>query len=1387
MTLARRHPSTWVAVVCYLGLAIAIFVEQIGRTTSDTRLDLTENPVGFLRSSLTLWNPRVSFGELQNQAYGYLFPHGTFFAAAELMGVAGWVTQRAWSILVLVIACEGMRRLVLALRIGPWPALVAGLAYGLSPRMVGEIGVRSAEILPTAAIPWVALPVVLVATGRMGLRTGALLSGAAFACSGGVNGTATVAPLPLVMILVGWAVLSCGVPRRFALWWAGSIALASLWWVVSLLRLGAFSPPFYNYVEDAPTTTSTSGFAPALRAANNWVNYIVVAEQSWWPAGYAVGFDPWVVAGSAVVAALGLLGLVRYRGLARGPLLASAALGMVCLTIAHTSAVASPLAPWVQDLLDGPLAPLRNVHKADPLLRVPLAVGVAAVLAEVVRALSGPARTSWRRRRRRSWAGGSVAVLVATALVAMATPILVGETRTPGWRDVPDHWTQTVDFLDAEPGEGAAWLLPGTGFGIQSWGWTMEEPLQVLGERRWVTRSQVPLVPAATLRMLTAWEGVIETGSGSPYLASALARAGVSHVVVRHDLDEAVTDAPLASVVVLALARSRGIRRVAAFGRAPSGFGPATEVFRVGDGDPPRYRIGDVEDAVAVAGGVEDTFTAVGSGVVEMAAPMVLQGDRPAASGAEAGLLGDEGAVLLGDGFRRRERNFGRIHDAETAVLTAGEALTGGRVVPNYPGPPGTEPVVAEPVGYAGITASSSRGHANVLGPVRGDHGPHAVLDGQPGTTWQAAYFSVGTEQWLEIDLGRERRLGVVEITSPFFDRGTAGVTEWDVLAGGRTFTADADGEGRARLDLTGVRAASVRLAVAGVTRAGPPVAVSEVALEGITTERTLRVPEVPLRRDAELLFTALPERRSCVPTLLGPDCSEFRGRAPEEAAGLDRTFTLPEASPEQDYEVRATAVARARPGTADLLDPLTGPRVEASSWFGLDPLVSPRRAHDGDPTSSWLADPRDPTPTLTVRWDAPVRLSRLYVAPPADPGRVPTRVVLRTPAGERREIDLNGAGTFDPVRTDEVELALSREDADPRRPLGVSELVLAPGSAEAPLDQSGPTGSVCGFGPVLEVSGRTYPTRVSGVVGDVLNAGRMEVETCGPGRRPDREAPRIRLGPGENRVQLRATEQFSPVSLRLSPVISDRREAIPARRLAVVDETSTEQVLRVSDGPSAVLSTARNHNDGWEATLDGRALRALRVDGWAQGWHVPAGDGGTLRIVYAPHAGFRLTLVGGLVLLGLLLVAAAGAGVRHLRRSRPGGRPRHARLPRTLRRSRREMLAGASARTRLLTAVVAVGAGFLLGGPAVAGGLAAGVLLHRFPRVLTAAAVLALAGGVVAVVLDATTGRLPGTAPDVFVGVGIGLAVVLAFVPSAGAGADAGADVDPDPAGRRA
>ncbi|MGA1481141.1 MAG: alpha-(1-_3)-arabinofuranosyltransferase domain-containing protein, partial [Candidatus Nanopelagicales bacterium] len=188
-------------VAVSVALAALTFIQDPGRIAADTKLDLAVDPGGFLTRSLTLWEPLGFFGQLQNQAYGYLFPTGPFFVLGDLAGLPPWVVQRLWWSFILIAAFLGVVRLARLLGITSDAArIIAGLAYALAPRMVTELGVLTSEVLPFAMAPWVLIPLVMASQGSLSARRGAALSGVAVLMAGGVNAVATVAVLPLGLL-----------------------------------------------------------------------------------------------------------------------------------------------------------------------------------------------------------------------------------------------------------------------------------------------------------------------------------------------------------------------------------------------------------------------------------------------------------------------------------------------------------------------------------------------------------------------------------------------------------------------------------------------------------------------------------------------------------------------------------------------------------------------------------------------------------------------------------------------------------------------------------------------------------------------------------------------------------------------------------------------------------------------------------------------------------------------------------------------------------------------------------------------------------------------------------------------------------------------------------
>ena len=307
-----RSPARWGVLATYAWLVAMAFLQRPGQTTFDTKFDLTADVQRFLVESLSLWKQDSNFGELQNQAYGYLFPQGAFFLLGESLGIADWVVQRLWTGLLLVVAFEGARRLWLALRptASPWTAWVAGVAFAVSPRLLGLVGVLSAEVLPTAVLPWVVLPLVLALQGRIGC--GRARCGRAWPCCSPAGSTPS-RTWRRCRCRCSWCSPPSVAPGggRLVRWWLGAVAVASAWWMLPLLVLGRYSPPFLDYIETSAAVVRPLGWTNVARGADHWVSFVFVGGDPWWPGSYELSTDALLIAVTGVVAAAGLWGLTR--------------------------------------------------------------------------------------------------------------------------------------------------------------------------------------------------------------------------------------------------------------------------------------------------------------------------------------------------------------------------------------------------------------------------------------------------------------------------------------------------------------------------------------------------------------------------------------------------------------------------------------------------------------------------------------------------------------------------------------------------------------------------------------------------------------------------------------------------------------------------------------------------------------------------------------------------------------------------------------------------------------------------------------------------------------------------------------------------------------------
>ena len=439
----------WAGLV-WLVAFLLLLANDPGRMFFETKLSVDLDPAGFYASLWHLMDPRNTFGALNNQTIGYAAPMGPFYLAGQLAHVPVWLTERLWLSLIIAVGFAGLVKLAEALDIGsPASRLLAGLVFALWPTFTIVIGSTSSAALPGMLAPWAVLPLTTAVRGPGGVVRAAARSGVVVLCMSGVNATVTLEAL----LLPGLFILAYARGRRLvslAVCWGGAVVLATAWWVLPLLLQGRYAFNFLPYVEQASTTTGTESAAAALRGAGNWTAYLNLGVP-WLPAGWAMVSTPMAIIVGAIAAACGLYGLAM-RNLPAGTWLRlCAGLAAAVALAGYGRALGGPLHGPVDHLLDGSLAPFRNVYKLEPVIAAALALGLAhAVATWLARHPRRPASDApadlhaggpgrGRRRADRAHAAVPVRPGPQPGLVFRGAAVLVPGRRVPGGPVAAEH------------------------------------------------------------------------------------------------------------------------------------------------------------------------------------------------------------------------------------------------------------------------------------------------------------------------------------------------------------------------------------------------------------------------------------------------------------------------------------------------------------------------------------------------------------------------------------------------------------------------------------------------------------------------------------------------------------------------------------------------------------------------------------------------------------------------------------------------------------------------------------------------------------------------------------------------------------------------------------
>jgi NRPS condensation-like uncharacterized protein len=418
----------------------------------------------------------------------------------------------------------------------------------------------------------------------------------------------------------------------------------------------------------------------------------------------------------------------------------------------------------------------------------------------------------------------------------------------------------------------------------------------------------------------------------------------------------------------------------------------------------------------------------------------------------------------------------------------------------------------------------------------------------------------------------------------------------------------------------------------------------------------------------------------------------------------MARTFTVP-----QPVALRLSATALAVPGAGldTLLNKIRPPGrgvvqvsvATAGSWPG------PASLFRGSASQPLITTGTHPV--IHLSWHGQRRIRSLVVQ--AAGGSVPQTVEISSPDGTRQAgIGFGGLVVFKrPLTTDRLDVSFPRvQKATTVSSTGqVSTLPVELSRLSVPalanLRVTAPAGRIslaCGQGPTLTIDGLAYPTAVSGTLGELTGYRPLQVRLCAPDGM-------LAWGAGRHSLTV-APGTFAITDLSLTETGPAPATASAASRTVTTGSWQPDRrQLTIGPGPASYLEVHENYNAGWAATLNGHELTPVYLDGWQQGFVVPAGAGGTITLSFRPVAPYHLALVASLLALVVLLGLVAWSFV-----FKYGRAPRDAGVP---------AVAGLLPRqaTWWLGSLGVIALTFIAGGPVALAAVVVAGLAWRWPR----------------------------------------------------------------------
>ncbi len=1018
--------------------AFTMFSQLPGAVVPDTKFDLYVDPLFLMQRVISGWDPGTYLGFIPHQAISYVFPMGTFFYLADVIGIPVWIAQRLWQSLLLLGAGWGVVALMDTLR-GPkrtamhW---VAAIFYMFNPYIIMWLPRTSGMLLPYVMLPWM-LNFFIKGMWRPRGWKYPMLVGLTFFLMTGLNAASTIFVLvaPLLYFLYHVYVLRTSTFRTSALFAAKCLvlmALLSVWWVVPLLIQGKLALNILSFTEPAYFTNLTSSFSESIRLFGFWFFYGGDRFGPWYRGALSYLSNPLLVITTFAVPVLALLAawLIRWRyRIYFGMLMVASVLLMVGVFPPQKPSPYGRLLNYLYDRWQPAMA-FRNTYKAAPML----ALAFAALLAAGAESLQKRIAESREARGEKPGWRPLAPVVVVLALVVVNT---YGYWTFSAWdpkmavrNGIPDYWKEAAKAVNGfglspaqlrkeEPsGTGATQqsyrllMFPGQPFAYYQWGVTLDDINQSMIKRPTLLRTLVPYGSPYGANLTAALDGAIQQGTMEPNTLVPVAKyLGAGDVLVRHDLDWARWDTPRPAVVIdmvgrqglvpgpgggkfgepglWAPSKNRSELLSQDFGfpeveakLAPVEYFVITEPLKI-------VRADRADQPLLISGDNFSLLTLAGFGYLQDNPPFFLSASQTQEQLQET--LNSQPSIIITDSNRRRAWQFGVIKNNYSYTLAEGEELRRGGVpdrdwtVFDEVDAPRKE-TVAEFRGAKSIRASSYGSFWYELP----DNRPANAFDRSLNTAWMVG--GLGNPVGAQLEITFEEKTTVESLTLYLkYEREGRNIKRLTVIPDtGREIPLELEGtDGPQTFSLgQAVETQRLRFRIDEITSSGrnarylPPVGIAEVEIPGIYPQELLRTPEDLFRRAPGGDAALAPFNLSYVFQRAKNQPGDFM-RSDEEVQ-LARVFYVP--GTREFAPSAGVSLSPATPDpTIDTLLGMTGPVTRASSssrWLGM-PKYRAMAALDGDTETFWAPaiGSQMVGESMTVELGAPTQISEFDFA----------------------------------------------------------------------------------------------------------------------------------------------------------------------------------------------------------------------------------------------------------------------------------------------------------------------------------------------------------------------------------------------------------------------